>query len=201
VQQLPSSLSAIHCLLRYRRTTPRSCDLVRSSHLRLAKPTAFPTSSTLLSWPTLALCPDTLPTTNCTPARPRARTRSACRLCCSPLNFQPVFGPPTPRSYLRLACRALLLGRRPRKPQAGCAPVSPADAAGAPRSNVSIMVLGPSAGHVSTEARIANILLLPRSDRGGAKVVSLPNRSCRRTQTGGQSSAKVYKASKEPRLD
>lgn len=144
---------------------------------------------------------DTLPTTNCTPAHPGARPRSACRLSSSALNFQPVSGPPTPRPYRRPACRALLLGRRPRKPKAGCAPVSPADAAGAQRSNVSIMVLGPSAGHANTEARTANIHLQPRWDRGGARAVSLPNRSCRRTRNGGQSSARVYKVSTGPRLD
>jgi hypothetical protein len=134
---------------------------------------------------------------------PTARTRSACRLCCSTLNFQPVFGPPTPRPYRRLACRALLLGRRPRKPQAGCAPALPADAAGAQRSNVSTMVSGPFAEHVSTEAKIANIRLPRPSDRGGVRAVSLQqqNRNSRRTRIGGQSSARVYKASMEPRPD
>lgn len=196
-----SCLRACNRATPHRRTKPRSCDLVRSSLLRLAEAKAKATALQLLCSRGPAPSLQHPAGLQLHVRHPRARTRSACRLCCSTLNFQPVFGPPTPRPYRRLACRALLLGRRPRKPQAGCAPALPADAAGAPRLNVSTMVSAPSAGHVSTEAKTANIRLLPRSDRGGVRAVSLQNRNSRRTRTGGPSSARVYKASMELRLD
>lgn len=81
-------------------------------------------------------------------------------LCCSPSTRRPVLGHPTPRPFRRLAHRPPLLGHRPRKPQAGCAPASPADAVGVPRSNVSTMESAPHVGHVSMEGRSASTLLL-----------------------------------------
>jgi hypothetical protein len=133
------------------------------------------------SWSTITLG---LPTLFFTPSTPR-----------------PVFGLPTPRPFRRLARRALLLGRRPRKLKVGCAPASPADAVAVPRSSVSTMALGRRVGRANTEGRTASTLLLRLLDQDDVKVASPADRNNSQTQTGGRSRARTYKPTLEQPLD
>ena len=114
-------------------------------------------------------------------------------LCYTPLTLRPVFGLTTPRPFRRLARRAPRLGRRPPNPKDECAPVSPADAVGVPRSNASTTAWEPLVGRASMEGRTASILRLRLLDRDVAKVASLADRTNRQTKTGGRNRARVYK--------
>lgn len=122
-------------------------------------------------------------------------------LCFTPSTPRPVFGLSTPRPFRRLARRAPLLGRRPRKLKVGCAPASPADAVAGPRSSVSTMALAPRVGRANTEGRTASTLPLRLLEREDVRAASPADRNNSQTQTGGRSRARMYKPTLEQPLD